>query len=79
MAAVAIVVFVNGSCHQRRRQLDGGTMTQWQPWQWRLLPMVAGANAVIVVHYVVAVDAAATNPIGIDGGCKDAIAANAIN
>jgi hypothetical protein len=57
-----MVVFVESSCHQWRRWWDGGTMTQWQPWQWHLLPMVVAVMAVIVVNCAMAVDAAAAIP-----------------
>jgi hypothetical protein len=59
MAAVVMVVFVDGGRHQWRRQWDGGRMTQWHWQQWRLWLMVAVAMAVLVVNCAAAVDAAA--------------------
>jgi hypothetical protein len=62
MAAMAMVVFIDGGCRQRRQRWDGGTMMQWHPQRWRLWPMVAAAMVFIIVNCAVAVDAATTNP-----------------
>jgi hypothetical protein len=63
MATMAMVVFVDGGCHQHRLPWDGGTpMTQWHCQQWRLWLMVAVAMVVVVVNCAAAVGATATIP-----------------
>jgi hypothetical protein len=62
MAAMAMVVFVDGGRCQQRWEWDGGTMTQWHPRQWHLCPMVAAAMVVIVVNCAAVVSTAATIP-----------------
>ncbi len=47
---VAMVVFVNGSCHQWRLRWDGGVKMQCHQQQWLLRPMVVATMAVIVLN-----------------------------
>jgi hypothetical protein len=62
MAAAVMMVFVDGSCRQRRRQWDGGMMTQCHWQQWCLWPMVAATMAMVIVSCEAAVDATTTIP-----------------
>jgi hypothetical protein len=62
MAAVAMVVFIDGGHPQWRRQWDGGKMKQWHLQRLHLWLMVAAAMVVVIVNCAVAVDAAATIP-----------------
>jgi hypothetical protein len=69
MAPVALVIFIDCGCHQRRRRWDGATMTQWHWRRWRLLADGGSGNgsqspamAVKVLNSPVAVDATTTIP-----------------
>jgi hypothetical protein len=62
MAAASMVVFVDGSFRQGRRQWDGGAMTQWHWWQWLLWLMMVAAMVAVVLNCPAAVDAVATIP-----------------
>ncbi len=54
---VAMMVFVDGSCHRRRWRWDGGMMMQWHWQRWRLWQMVGAAMGVVIVNCAVAVNA----------------------
>jgi hypothetical protein len=62
MAAAAMVLFVIGSCCQRRGRWDKGAMMQWHRQQWLLWLMVAVAMVAVVLNCPMVVDAAATIP-----------------